>query len=42
MTGLRVVALFVVWPDGVQDKLPAISVNQFVVLSKGDGHVEGH
>lgn len=35
-------ALVVVWPDGVQESFPSIPVNQFVVLRKGDGHVEGH
>ena len=35
-------ALVVVWPDGVQENFPAILANQFVVVRRGDGHVEGH
>ena len=34
-------ALVVVWPDGEQERFPAIPANQFVVIRRGDGSVEG-
>ena len=37
----RVDAIVVSWPGGMREKFPGVSANQYVVIRKGDGHVEG-
>ena len=34
-------AIIVSWPGGMREKFPGVSANQYVVIRKGDGHVEG-